>query len=178
MGYKVTMVERFKNLPIIKVQFETSEDVRRILEQKEIRIGFNWSSCEPFNKYHSRPRSHFIQCRKCFGLNHFARDCSRRERCKYCGLRNHKSNECFRKRKPKTHRCILCKGSHASDSILCPVIQKTREAIGINPSMREKVILKKKQGLGLEYNKNNSQSKQKIENASPRTRSYNQRNKS
>ena len=67
-------------------------------------------------------------------------------RCKYCGMRNHVSDKCFHKRNITRHRCVLCRGNHASDSIICPVFQKTRTNIGINLSRREKQVISRKEG--------------------------------
>ncbi|ETO36298.1 E3 ubiquitin-protein ligase BRE1A, partial [Reticulomyxa filosa] len=61
------------------------------------------------------------------------------------GRANHASEDCLHKKNKKRQRCILCKGNHASDSIICPVIQKTRQQIGINLSRREKQIIQKKE---------------------------------
>lgn len=161
LGYNVDKVERFKGLPVVNVSFSTSEDVRKALEEQNIRIGIQLASCEPFDKYRRRPRSQFRQCKKCFGLNHFARDCTKAQVCKYCSRRNHKSSECFFKRKPSMQRCVLCKGQHASDSIMCHVIRQVREKIGIKFSRRENVIILKKEEKKNKQNSNHSTSKPK-----------------
>lgn len=145
MNLNIAKVERFKGLPIVKVTFSTSEDVKRILQEKEIIIGYNVVECHLFDKFRSRPRSHFIQCRKCFGLNHMAKDCPKKKICKYCGMYNHTTDQCYKKGHPGKYKCALCKGKHPSDSILCPVIQKVRTSIGINFSRREKQIIDKKE---------------------------------
>lgn len=147
MNLRVEKVERFKGLPLVKVQLSTSEDVIRALQGKEFFIGYNMVTCEPFDKFRSRPRSHFIQCRKCFGLNHLAKDCSKKKVCKYCGMYNHSTEQCYKKGYPGKYKCVLCKGKHPSDSILCPVIQKIRATIGINLSRREKKIIDKKEAV-------------------------------
>ena len=63
-GFKVEKVEQFRGLPIVKVTFGTPDDVKRALESQGIQIGFEMASCEPFDKFRIRPRSHFHQCRK------------------------------------------------------------------------------------------------------------------
>ncbi|ETO13880.1 hypothetical protein RFI_23483, partial [Reticulomyxa filosa] len=83
----------------------------------------------------------------CFGLDHFAKDCVKKKKCKYCGRFNHSSDYCFHKKNKKRQRCILCKDNHASDLIICPVIQKTRQQIGIKLSRREQQIIQKKDQL-------------------------------
>lgn len=152
LEYNIEKVERFKRLPIVKVTFGTSQDVQRIIQDQNIRIGYNLVKCEIFDKFRSRPRSHFHQCRNCFGLNHFAKDCNRRKKCKYCGGINHSSQNCYHKGNSEKQKCILCKGNHPSDSILCPVIQQTRETIGINLSRREKIIIQRKENIHVEQN--------------------------
>ncbi|ETO30945.1 hypothetical protein RFI_06174 [Reticulomyxa filosa] len=62
---------------ISKVTFAKSEDIKRSFEEMIITIGFNEAKFEVFVRYRRRPKSHFIQCRKCFKLNHFAKDCSK-----------------------------------------------------------------------------------------------------
>ncbi len=111
---KMNFKERFKGLPSVKILFDTSNGTRRALEEKQIRIGYRVANCEPFDKYQSRPQSHFIQCSKCFGLNHFPRDCVRKEACTFYGRRNHTSTDCYYKNKPNNHRYILCRGQHTT----------------------------------------------------------------
>lgn len=69
--------------------------------------------------------------------------------CKYCGQSTHKANKCKVKNQPNRQKCILCKGSHASASIKCPTIQKTREKIGIPLSKHEQHISKNKLQSGI-----------------------------
>ena len=144
LGLGVEKLERFARLPIVKVLFSTSEDVRKVLNEGKIQIGYQMVSFEPFDKFRRRPRSHFHQCRNCFGLNHLAKDCTRAKRCRYCGYKNHESKDCRYKRNQEKQKCVLCSGKHYSDSILCPVIQKVRKQIKVNLSRKEeKVILKR-----------------------------------
>ncbi|ETO12418.1 hypothetical protein RFI_24958, partial [Reticulomyxa filosa] len=149
LGYEVEEVERFKGMPVVKVIFSNAKDVQRALQEKVITIGFNEAKCETFDKYRRRPRSHFIQCRKCFKLNHFAKDCKNSKICKYCGRRNHISEILT-----TFQMYVLCKGQHSSNSILCPVIQKTRNAIGVNLSRREKKFIEKKEQVKTNLSKN------------------------
>ncbi|ETO35793.1 hypothetical protein RFI_01269, partial [Reticulomyxa filosa] len=44
--------------------------------------------------------------------------------------RKESANDCYHKRNAKRMICILCKGNHSRDSILCPIIQKTMPNIG------------------------------------------------
>lgn len=73
-------------------------------------------------------------------------------------LVNHNSENCYNKRIPEKQKCILCKGNHASDSILCPIIQNIRKNIGINLSRSEKKIIqrKKKESLLETANRQNA----------------------
>ncbi|ETO22481.1 hypothetical protein RFI_14718, partial [Reticulomyxa filosa] len=75
----------------------------------------------------------------------------------YCGKRNHTSDKCHHRNNPRFQRCVLCKGQHASNSILCPVIQKTRNAIGVNLSRREKKVIEKKEQVKINKEKSNYQ---------------------
>jgi hypothetical protein len=74
-GYHVKEILRFKSLPIVKVTLSSSEEVRKILEATDIQIGYSTVKVEMFDKYKSRPISHFKQCKKCFKLNHIAKEC-------------------------------------------------------------------------------------------------------
>ncbi|ETO02853.1 hypothetical protein RFI_34560, partial [Reticulomyxa filosa] len=128
----------FKDLPMVKVLFANSQDVRQLLQTGSIQIGFEHASCEPFDYNRNRPKSHFRQCRKCFGLNHYANECTRKQKCK----------ELLHKRKQSKYKCILCHGKHTSDSVLCHVIQKVRKDIGVNLSRKEKLFILKKEQKG------------------------------
>lgn len=143
-GYHVKEILRFKSLPIVKVTLSSSEEVRKILEATDIQIGYSTVKVEMFDKYKSRPVSHFKQCKKCFKLNHIAKECpSKKQRCKFCGLTNHGKDQCIHRNNPRNYRCVLCKGNHPSDSVLCPTIQSIRNQLRINFTKKEKVILKK-----------------------------------
>ncbi|ETN99284.1 hypothetical protein RFI_38197, partial [Reticulomyxa filosa] len=41
------------------------------------------------------------QCKNCFGLNHFAKDCVKKRKCKFCGRTDHGSDDCYHKRNEK-----------------------------------------------------------------------------
>ncbi|ETN98691.1 hypothetical protein RFI_38801 [Reticulomyxa filosa] len=60
-------------------------------------------------------------------------------------MKNHKSEDCHHRKKPSKQKCILCRGQHVSDSVLCPVIRQVQEKIGIHFSRREKVVILKKE---------------------------------
>ena len=144
LEYNVEEVERFRNMPVVKVTFSEANDVKRALEEQNIWIGYFKTKCEPFDKYRRRPRSHFHQCKNCFKLNHVAKECPRPKVCKFCGMKNHTSENCRNRKNRNFQKCVLCRGKHPSDSILCPVIQKTRNSIGVKLSRREKKIVEKK----------------------------------
>ncbi|ETO03228.1 hypothetical protein RFI_34182, partial [Reticulomyxa filosa] len=74
---------------------------------------------------------------------------------KYCGMKSHKSEDCSHKKKPNNQKCIMCRGKHASDSVLCPVIRKVREKIGIHFSREKVVILKKEKKQETQVHKQN-----------------------
>ncbi|ETN99369.1 hypothetical protein RFI_38112, partial [Reticulomyxa filosa] len=65
--------------------------------------------------------------------------------------------------KPSKQRCILCRGQHASDSVLCPVIRQVREKIGIHFSRREKVVILKKEKKNEIHNEKKPEQQQKKE---------------
>ncbi|ETO08699.1 hypothetical protein RFI_28687 [Reticulomyxa filosa] len=67
---------------------------------------FKFASCEAFNNNRNR---------KCFVLNHYNNECTRKKKCKYCI----KLKNCFYKYKQSKHKCVLCHEKHFSDSILC-----------------------------------------------------------
>ncbi|ETO36920.1 hypothetical protein RFI_00142 [Reticulomyxa filosa] len=52
-GIQAEKVERFKGLTVAKVLFGTSNDVKKALGDKEIRIGYRLLNCELFDKYRS-----------------------------------------------------------------------------------------------------------------------------
>lgn len=144
MNYGVEKIERFKALPIVKVQLRSSDDVRKILNDKGIWIGFDYAKVEIYDPYRRRPRRHFKQCKKCFGLNHIAEECNRLPVCKFCGKKSHTAELCNFKKNKKRYQCILCKGNHRSDSLQCPKIQQTREKAGIPYSKREITIIQQR----------------------------------
>ena len=81
--YGVAAVEMFKQIPIVKITLSSAQDVKRILDYKNLYIGYNLVQCEMLDKYRSRPRNHFRQCRKCFQLNHIAKEfIKKRQLCK------------------------------------------------------------------------------------------------
>ncbi|ETO21193.1 hypothetical protein RFI_16011 [Reticulomyxa filosa] len=104
--YSVNEIQRFNGLPVAKVLMSTAEDVRRILKDDNIFIG-----------YRKKPI------------------------CKYCGRINHTSEQCKFKKSPTKYQCVLCKGNHRSDSLICPKTQDVRQKLGI--------------GVGNHYNNDN-----------------------
>ncbi|ETO02728.1 hypothetical protein RFI_34685, partial [Reticulomyxa filosa] len=120
-------------------------DIEQWLKDENLFVGYRKAKCELFDPFRSRPRRHFKQCKKCHRLNHDAKDCIKKKPiCKFCGLSNHSSADCKHKNNPKKYRCVLCRGNHASDSIVCEVIRKIREKIGIKITRKEKAKLKSK----------------------------------
>ncbi|ETN99371.1 hypothetical protein RFI_38110 [Reticulomyxa filosa] len=58
-------------------------NAKQAIQEKNICIGFNVAKCEYFDKFRSRPRSHFHQRKNCFGLNYFTKDCVKKNKCKF-----------------------------------------------------------------------------------------------
>ncbi|ETO08755.1 hypothetical protein RFI_28631, partial [Reticulomyxa filosa] len=142
--YKIQECKRFKGLPIVKVLMSSAEDVKRILSDNNIFIGYQKVKCEIFDQNRRRPRKSFKQCRKCHGLNHIANECNKKPVCKYCGRINHNSTQCKFKKSPKKYQCVLCKGNHRSDSLICPKTQEIRQKLGIAFTRRENEIINRK----------------------------------
>ncbi|ETO03151.1 hypothetical protein RFI_34259, partial [Reticulomyxa filosa] len=107
--YSVNEIQRFNGLPVAKVLMSTAEDVRRILKDDNIFIG-----------YRKKPI------------------------CKYCGRINHTSEQCKFKKSPTKYQCVLCKGNHRSDSLICPKTQDVRQKLGIAFTRRETEIIERK----------------------------------
>ena len=144
-GYEIQEVKRFKNLPMVRVQLSKSEDVSKILEDKDIQIGYSIAEPQPFDKNKSRPKSHFKQCKKCWRLNHIHTECQKkRSICKFCGFANHIGKDCPHKHNSAKHFCVLCKKQHPSDSIQCERIQSVRKGLGIKLTRWEMAFLEKK----------------------------------
>ncbi|ETO01669.1 RNA pseudouridylate synthase, partial [Reticulomyxa filosa] len=57
LNLNVEKVERFKGLPMVKVLFANSQDVRQLLQTGSIQIGFEHASCEPFDYNRNRPKN-------------------------------------------------------------------------------------------------------------------------
>jgi hypothetical protein len=130
---------------MVRVLLSNPEHVTKMLQDKEIFIGFVTARPEPFNKYKSRPKSHFKQCKNCFRLNHFKSECLKKKKvCKYCGFSSHPSGKCRYKNDLSKHCCVLCKKQHSSDSVHCEVIRNVKERLGIKLTRKEQSILKKK----------------------------------
>ncbi|ETO08915.1 cellular nucleic acid-binding protein [Reticulomyxa filosa] len=135
-------------MPIAMVTLSKPEEVMKILQDKEIQIGYAIAQAVIYDKNKSRPKHHFKQCRNCFKLNHIAKECpQKRKTCKYCGLKNHETSKCRHKNDPSRYRCVLCKKKHPSDSVQCEVIRKAREKLGIKLTRKETVLLKKKDNV-------------------------------
>ncbi|ETO06867.1 hypothetical protein RFI_30525, partial [Reticulomyxa filosa] len=156
--YNVQQIQRFKGLPIVKVLMPSAEEVKRILDDNNIFIGYRQVKCEIFDQNRRRPRKAFKQCRKCYGLNHIANDCNKKSICKYCGKMNHSSDQCKFKKSPKKHHCVLCKGNHRSDSLICPKTKDIRHKLGISFTRRENEIINKKTNQANSQNQNNNKS--------------------
>ncbi|ETN98651.1 hypothetical protein RFI_38841, partial [Reticulomyxa filosa] len=102
-GYQVQEVKRFHKMPIVKVMLSKIED---------------WIFNGESDQNKSSPKSHFNQYRKCYTLNHIARECPKKRKvCKYCGLANHEAAKCRNKNDTRKHKCVLCRGQHPSDSV-------------------------------------------------------------
>lgn len=155
MDYRVEKVERFKGLPIVKVLLRSSSDVRKILNDNNILIGYQYAQVEVFDPYRRRPRRHFLQCKRCFGLNHTAENCNRKQVCKFCGKKNHSAEQCKFKKNYKRYQCVLCEGNHRSDSLKCPKIQQTREKAKIPYTKKELSIIEKLQSRKVATEANN-----------------------
>ncbi|ETO23755.1 hypothetical protein RFI_13423 [Reticulomyxa filosa] len=110
------------------------------VNEKIINIYFNEAKWKIFNKYGRCIISHFIQFKKCFTLNHFAKDCNNSKVYRYCGKRNRKLENCHHRRNPMLQKCVLCKVNQASNSILCSVIQRTRNTISEFIEKKKKII--------------------------------------
>ncbi|ETO12526.1 hypothetical protein RFI_24849 [Reticulomyxa filosa] len=142
--YNIQDIQRFKGLPIVKVLMSSAEDVKRILSDNNIFIGYRQVQCEIYDQNRRRPRKSFKQCRKCYGLNHIANECNKKPVCKYCGRINHCATQCKFKKSPKKHHCVLCKGNHRSDSLICPKTKDIRQKLGISFTRRENEIINRK----------------------------------
>src|SRR5579871_985820 len=59
LGYEIESVQRFKNLPVVKVTLLSGEGVKKMLSDKTIYIGYRLASCELFDPYRRRPPRHF-----------------------------------------------------------------------------------------------------------------------
>ncbi|ETO03477.1 hypothetical protein RFI_33930, partial [Reticulomyxa filosa] len=162
--YKVKKIERFKQMHIIKILMENAEDVTKILKDTEMCIGYRHIQTEIYDNNRRRPRRYFRQCKKCFCLNHIEEDCNKKQVCKYCGKQNHKSENCRFKKNTKKYRCVLCKGQHRSDSLMCPKTQQVREQIGIKYTRHEQKIIEKQQHKIENNEKMNGQGKIYIKN--------------
>ncbi|ETO02102.1 hypothetical protein RFI_35334, partial [Reticulomyxa filosa] len=117
-----------------------------------ITIGFNEAKCEIFDKYRRRPRSHFIQCGKCFKLNYFAKDARTQ---KYASIvekeiTHHRNN-------PRFQKCVLCNivscDPKNKKCDRCELISKKKEQVKINSSKNPKDF-KEKSKVQRCYNKN------------------------
>ena len=58
-GYEVETIERFKNQPVVKVKLVTGEQVKNILQDENLFIGYQKVRCEIFDPYRRRPRHQF-----------------------------------------------------------------------------------------------------------------------
>ncbi|ETO27720.1 hypothetical protein RFI_09412 [Reticulomyxa filosa] len=70
-----------------------------------------------------------IDLMTCKNINKF---CNKKPICKYCGRINHIFTQCKFKKSPKKHHCVLCKGNHRSDSLLCPKTKDVRQKLAIS----------------------------------------------
>ncbi|ETO02985.1 hypothetical protein RFI_34428 [Reticulomyxa filosa] len=57
------------------VTLSKSEDVMKILQDKDLQNVYTIAQAVLFDKNKSRPKSYFKQCQNCFKLNHVAKEC-------------------------------------------------------------------------------------------------------
>jgi hypothetical protein len=131
-------------MPVVKISLCNTDNIPKILKDENIYIGYSKVEPEIFDRYKSRPKFHFKQCKNCYKLNHTAKECPKKVKsCKYCGLTNHSAIQCFHRNNPKRQKCILCNGNHPSDSIICEVIQNTRKKLGIHLTKKEQQFIQR-----------------------------------
>ncbi|ETO05729.1 hypothetical protein RFI_31667 [Reticulomyxa filosa] len=67
--------ESKKKIPMVMVTLSKSEDVMKILQDKDLQNVYTIAQAVLFDKNKSRPKSYFKQCQNCFKLNHVAKEC-------------------------------------------------------------------------------------------------------
>ncbi|ETN97468.1 hypothetical protein RFI_40061, partial [Reticulomyxa filosa] len=58
-GYSVEQVKRFNKMPMIMITLSKAEEMMKILQDKNIQIGYSMAQAVIFDKNRSRPKHHF-----------------------------------------------------------------------------------------------------------------------
>ncbi|ETO17035.1 hypothetical protein RFI_20298, partial [Reticulomyxa filosa] len=75
IGYSIDQIKLFNRIPMVMVTLSKSEDVMKILQDKDLQNVYTIAQAVLFDKNKSRPKSYFKQCQNCFKLNHVAKEC-------------------------------------------------------------------------------------------------------
>lgn len=118
----IETVDKFKNKKYQAIMEADDDNYKKIINMD--RIFVNWDSCKVMEHLN------VIRCFKCFGFNHFSKDCTKDVTCKFCAG-NHDSSTC----KSASHKCVNCMYyvekfkmqldvNHHAYSIDCKVLQR------------------------------------------------------
>lgn len=91
----IEVKDRFRNSKFQSIIEADPESYKKIMEVEKVYV--NWDSCKVFDHVN------VIRCYKCWGFNHYSKECTREIACKFCAEK-HESASCS----SLIHKCVNC----------------------------------------------------------------------